>query len=63
MGAREITEVEECIAPNNGPSKQQCALQTLKNDGVSLALDAAGFVLGESQTMAIVQLGISGAPG
>jgi RHS repeat-associated protein len=49
-------------APNNGTSKQQqCALQTLKKNGVSLALDAAGFIPGESQVMAGVQLGVSAA--
>ena len=51
------------IAPNNGTQskQQQCALQTLKKNGVSLALDAAGFIPGESQVMAGVQLGVSAA--
>jgi hypothetical protein len=51
------------VAPNNGTQskQQQCALQTLKKNGVSLALDAAGFIPGESQVMAGVQLGVSAA--
>jgi hypothetical protein len=49
-------------ASNKGTSKQQqCALQTLKKNGVSLALDAAGVIPGESQVMAGVQLGVSAA--
>jgi len=49
-------------APNNGTTKQQqCAVETLKKNGVSLALDAAGFIPGESQLAATVQLGVSAA--
>jgi len=49
-------------APNNGTTKQQqCAVETLKKNGVSLALDAAGFIPGESQLAATVQLGVSGS--
>jgi RHS repeat-associated protein len=49
-------------APNNGtPKQQKCAVETLKKNGVSLALDAAGFIPGESQVAATVQLGVSAA--
>jgi hypothetical protein len=51
------------IAPNNATQSKQlkCAGETLTKNGVSLALDAAGFIPGESQLAAGAQTAVAGA--
>ncbi len=51
------------IAPSNAQQSKQlkCAGETLKKNGVSLALDAAGFIPGESQLAAGAQTAVAGA--
>lgn len=60
------------IAPNNGinipsyiktgPSKSdRCVAQALKKNGISLGLDAAGFIPGEGLAAAGIQYGIATA--
>jgi len=50
-------------APNNAQQNKQlqCAGEALKKNGVSLALDAAGFIPGESQFAAGAQTVVAGA--
>ena len=52
-----VGTVQELSAPNNGINKNACIAQALGSGALSIGIDALGFIPGEKDVQAVVEIG------